>query len=736
MRFTFIVTFLAFLFSSLDIHGQILPGYSKKTAVDSLTRTLPKPELTSRLLAKPIAEITSESATTKTELDDSQDLWYVLSDSLATDYWSHVHRDEFILQLKLGVSLGSKIVSLLNVRGLFLDSESMHPELQNFYHFKGEIQSIESVKQIARELRQMNSVEFFEPCAMAHSAECPSNDPYVYVDGVGGLQWGLWTTQVDEVWCYYQGGSSNWTAIIDSGTDWFHEDLYNTAWYGYDYADNDSDPTPPENFWDLTPSDNTHGTHVAGIVGAEVNNGIGVAGVSNDTLYIAKVKSDASTGSSVSTIAIINALNDIATIPKIKVVNLSLGSYAFSAFYLSAVDNCWNAGKVVVASAGNDAVSSLHYPSSYSNCISVSSLGLDSENNYEIANYTNFGNIDICAPGGSGSGQGPSSGFGGIYSTTPSDFWGEHYGYKSGTSMAAPLVSGIVNTLFASNPFLSNQEARDLIEGNPLPGWSVDPIYYGNGVVCAWCAYEQACLDFYNPISVTDESICPGEEAVAFGTSHPDISYQWYKNNIAISGATQNSLTITTPGSYYLESTSVGNCVFSSSPISVNYAASPSAQFSFSVNQNFVSFNNQSNNAISHYWSFGDGNSSTLTNPGHTYSNPGTYQVSLMVTNECGISSTSYSVIIISPPSGIYDLELLDQISVGPNPSTGNIVFQVPYEGIDITILDLSGRIIFSRSSSTYQDFEYSGLSTGQYLVRFRTASGASRIVKINVVEN
>lgn len=743
MRFKSFFIFISLAFALLNASAQ-QPNFYKKSNVgpksaeglqpaqtnDSLSIELPKLEGRTNQFARNHNRF-------KHKLEGT--LWQVLKTDQSEAYWDNVSMCEFILQLRLGSALSEEVLQIISAYGLILVSKSMHPELQNFFAFKGQIQTKTEVIEIAKILQLKEEIEFFEPSPKIKLVACPTNDPYVYVDGVSGLQWGLWTTQVDEVWCYYQGGSSNWTAIIDSGTDWWHEDLYNTAWYGYDYADGDLDPTPPEGFWNLTASDNIHGTHVAGIVGAEVNNGIGIAGVSNDTLYIAKVKTDDSSGPGLSSIAIINALNDISLIPEIKVVNMSFGSFSFSGSQMTAINNCWNAGKVLIAAAGNDAVNTQntqYYPSGYENCISVSALGLDSDYSYQLANYSNYGNIDVCAPGGSASGQGPSYEFGKIYSTTPADLWGANYGYLSGTSMAAPLVAGVANTLFASNPLLTNAEARDILETQTFDfGATGYDIYFGNGVVCAWCAYEEACFQFQNNISSSDLTICPGESTIASGTYHPDISYQWFKNGSSIAGATQSSIVISSPGSYTLESTSVGLCTTNSNNLNVSYVSSPYAQFGYSVNQNSVTFNNQSNNANSYFWSFGDGSTSSLINPGHSYSAPGTYQVSLTAYNECGVSSTYISTIVISPPSGIYDDIMLRQIVWGPNPSKGSIQIESPYANIQSTFLDAAGRIIDVRVLDGSTRYEIDGLAPGHYFIRLTAPSGVSRSEKVIVIE-
>lgn len=664
--------------------------------------------------------------------------WLAIEEPESSPYWQHVSHSEFILLLQHGEGLNGQIQGLLSDFSLSVVRQSMQPGLSNHWVLRstGEL-SISAIKEIASAARVIPEVIVLEPSPIVTSFRCPTNDPGAYDDTDGsGWQWGMWTTMVDSIWCYYTGGSSNWTAIVDSGTDWYHEDLFDTAWYGYDYADYDFDPTPPAGFWGLQ-SENVHGTHVAGIVGASTNNGMGVAGTSSDTLFIAKVKSDATTGSGLSTAAILDALNDIATINEVRVVNLSLGSFAGSAVYQLAIDNCWNAGKVVVAAAGNDAVSTPFFPASYSNCISVSSLGLASDYSYAFANYSNFGStISLCAPGGSGAGQGPPADFGRIYSTVPESLWQSSYGHMEGTSMAAPLVAGVANLLFAVNPLLSNSEVRAILESETFdfgsPGF--DP-FYGNGVVCAWCAYDEACFQFSNSIVANDQQICPGEAATLVATDHPDISYQWFKNGVAMNGQTTNQISVTQPGVYSLESTSVGGCVTYSNNLAISYVAQPNAQFTYGSNQNVISFTNQSSSAISYEWNFGDGSSSSAINPTHSY-NPGTYTVTLTASNSCGQTDVYSMTIVVSGTTWSPELDVASAVLVGENPSIGGVTVTNRLQGVRMRVYDSVGREIANQLLTMGTERVGHTWKPGQYLLVFELPSGARKTARHTIVSS
>jgi subtilisin family serine protease len=228
------------------------------------------------------------------------------------------------------------------------------------------------------------------------------------------LQYGLPAIRAPQGWQITTGSSSVIIAVVDTGISLSHPDLSAKIVNGWDFIN--SDP--------IADDDNGHGTHVAGIAAAETNNGTGVAGVSWGALLMPVKVLDASGNGTDLDVAngIIWATNHGA-----QIINLSLGGPNPSSTLKSAVDYAYSHGVTVVAAAGNDGGNIL-YPAVYSDVIAVGAV--DISNNRAV--FSNFGpELDVSAPGVS------------ILSTYP----GGSYAYLSGTSMAAPFVSGLASIL-------------------------------------------------------------------------------------------------------------------------------------------------------------------------------------------------------------------------------------------------------------------------------------------------
>jgi subtilisin family serine protease len=264
-------------------------------------------------------------------------------------------------------------------------------------------------------------------------------------------------------------------AVIDSGVDYNHPDLMNQMWintgeiagngidddnngfvddyYGYDFANDDGDP------WD----DDSHGTHVAGTIAAQANNGTGVTGVAYNANIMALKFLDAS--GSGSTFDAIRAV-EYATLMGADITNNSWGGGGYSQALYDAIELSGQAGSLFVAAAGNGGADQIgdnndalpHYPSNYdlSNLISVAAT----DRNDNLTSFSNFGatSVDLAAPGSS------------ILSTVP----GGGYAWFNGTSMATPHVSGVAALLLASEPGLTPEQVKDRIldSVDPLPGLS------------------------------------------------------------------------------------------------------------------------------------------------------------------------------------------------------------------------------------------------------------------------
>ncbi|WP_339215586.1 S8 family peptidase [Ornithinibacillus sp. FSL M8-0202] len=264
---------------------------------------------------------------------------------------------------------------------------------------------VESVEAVVKALSEHPDVEYAEPNYILSAAWTP-DDPYfspIY-------QYGLFNTNVHLAWDVARGSSNQEIAVLDTGVDYNHPDLAGKVIRGYDFVQNDWNPS----------DQNGHGTHVAGIAAAGTNNGIGIAGMAPNTKILAVRVLDASGNGTLANIAdgIIYATDAGA-----EVINLSLGCDCHTQTLQNAVNYAWNNGVVLVAAAGNSGVSTTFEPASYSNVIAVGAT--DSRN--VKANFSNWGTwVDVMAPGVD------------IASTYP----GNRYVYMSGTSMAAPHVAG------------------------------------------------------------------------------------------------------------------------------------------------------------------------------------------------------------------------------------------------------------------------------------------------------
>ncbi len=324
-------------------------------------------------------------------------------------------------------------------------------------------------------------VEYAEPDYISQPTYEP-NDPY-YGDGT---QWGPQKISAPQAWDLSKGDSNVVVAVIDWGVDLQHPDLQAKMWtnvdetpdngidddgngyiddvYGWDFANDDNDPQ----------DDYGHGSHVGGIIAAATDNGVGIAGVAFNSSIMAVKVGDGTTGTArYSDIAysLMYAADNGA-----KVINLSLGGYAYSSFLGGAVNYAWDAGCVLVGAVGNNNLSDPFYPAAYDNVIGVSGT----DQNDAKASWSNYGaQVAVAAPGVS------------IYST----YWngGSTYAYMSGTSMSAPHVAGLAALLFAQDGTRTNATVRSLIEGSADDlgdaGWDQ---YYGYGRINAYQALMAA----------------------------------------------------------------------------------------------------------------------------------------------------------------------------------------------------------------------------------------------------
>ncbi|MDP5276575.1 S8 family peptidase [Chengkuizengella axinellae] len=286
-----------------------------------------------------------------------------------------------------------------------------------------------SVEKALEKYNKRSDVEFAEAIVEYYALFDP-NDPLYSSD-----QYGPQIIEADSAWDITTGSSNVLVAVIDTGVDEDHEDLAGKVVRGYDFIDDDRDPS------DL----NGHGTHVAGTVGALTDNRTGVAGVAPDVQIMSVRVLDRSGYGTNEGVA--NGITYAAD-NGADVINLSLGSSSPSGVVEDAVNYAWNRGVVVVAAAGNDGNRRAHYPAYYTNSLAVAAT----DDRDRKASFSTYGTwVDVAAPGVD------------IVSTQ----LGGGYVSYSGTSMAAPHTAGLAALLASQG--LSNTEIRDQIESTADP---------------------------------------------------------------------------------------------------------------------------------------------------------------------------------------------------------------------------------------------------------------------------
>jgi LPXTG-site transpeptidase (sortase) family protein len=253
-------------------------------------------------------------------------------------------------------------------------------------------------------------------------------------------------------WDISTGSSQIILAIIDTGVDLNHQEFQGKILTGYDFVNNDL----------LPQDDNGHGTNVAGIAAASGNNGTGIAGISWQTKIMPiKVLNHAGNGSySALAAGIIFAADHGADI-----INLSLGGTSPSSTLENAVSYATQRGVIIVASAGNDGAGQLLYPARYPEVIAVGSVS-------DLGDHSIFSNtgpeIDIMAPGE-------------VVLTTDIS---NTYANSTGTSIAAPFLSGAVANFISLEPTLSFDEIIGILETTALDKGAIgrDEVY-GFGIL-------------------------------------------------------------------------------------------------------------------------------------------------------------------------------------------------------------------------------------------------------------
>ena len=353
------------------------------------------------------------------------------------------------------------------------------------------------LKDVRSALRRVGGVQFAEPNFAVWAQDMiPAGAPQTQAippdDPRYSLQWGLnnpgsasGTEDADidapEAWGIATGAANDVVVgVIDTGVDYNHPDLRDNIWvnpfetpgdgidndnngyvddiHGYDFVDLDNQPL----------DDHNHGTHVAGLIAASSDNGVGVTGVAWHAKIMALrfLSVDGFGGLDMAVEALNYAMKMKEAGVNIRVTNNSWGGADYSEALEQAIARSADDGMLFVAAAGNggddrvgddiDVTENHFYPASHPSDNIISVTATDSFD--RLASFSNYGaqGVDLAAPGVA------------ILSTLRDGT----YGYFNGTSMAAPLVSGVAALAFSLRPDATWQEVRDAIfaGADPRPG--------------------------------------------------------------------------------------------------------------------------------------------------------------------------------------------------------------------------------------------------------------------------
>lgn len=388
----------------------------------------------------------------------------------------------------------------------------LHPtindeKLKRTYQIR--LADINNVDQVVRRLSNHPSVEFAELKELHYPTLTPNDPGFTQAN-----QWSLFQVQAEQAWDISTGDANVVVAVTDNAINVDHPDLTNKMVGGWDAVDQDNDPRG------CGSNTGFHGSHVSGIVGAETDNGSGIASIGFD-VSIMPVKIGNCNGSLTAGYdGIIWAADNNAD-----VINMSWGGGGQSQYGQNVCDYAWNQGSILIAAAGNNNQSTQFYPAAYNNVVAVAST----QQNDGKSSFSQYGTwIDISAPGSA------------ILSTD------EGTGYQStqGTSMASPMVAGLAGLIKSVAVSATNTDIINCLLSTADNIDSQNPSYIGqlgsgriNAYQALLCANafnvsdDAAIIEVISPdISLCTSSFTPEVVLRNFGNNtltSVTINYEW-----------------------------------------------------------------------------------------------------------------------------------------------------------------------------------------------------------------
>ena len=380
----------------------------------------------------------------------------------------------------------------------------------------------------------------------------------------------------------------------------------------------------------------------------------------------------------------------------------------------------------LVGAAGNDGRwngrgDNVIYPARYNNVIAVAAT----DSNDNRASFSSTGpDVELAAPGVN------------ILSTLP----GGTYGYKMGTSMACPHVTGTAALVIASDPLLSNDQVRQILRDTA--DYLGDPYKYGYGLVDADGAAPPTEIPNQLPVADAglDHTATVGETVMFDGSnsSDPDgtiVSYYWEFDDGNTSTAESPTNVYSTAGIYTVNLTVTDNdgdtdkdtaivtvTDLQNQPPVSDAGLDHTATVGETVMFDGSNSSDPDGTIVSYYWEFDDGNTSTAESPTNVYSTAGIYTVNLTVTDNDGDTDKDTAIVTVT------DLQNQPPVSDAGLDHTATVGETVMFDGSNSS--DPDGTIV-----SYYWEFDDGNTSTAESPTNVYSTAGIYT-VNLTVTDN
>jgi len=370
-----------------------------------------------------------------------------------SDVWSEGPRvDSLIIRLRTGSSLQSQSSPMTQLQQKYPNAKVWEPNAKSGVVLASMTQTVllevnegEDPEAMSQSLSEESWVVHVEPnypvIAMGSGDPMRYLQSHLYANRLVGLKDFVASQEV-------------LVAVLDSGIDYYHPDLKDQVYMNPKEAltgtDSDNngfvDDVYGYNFYGFykgqsgqaNPNDGLgHGTHIAGIIGAKEDNGVGVVGVASYVkLLNVRFLDDRGYGTQYDAALAIRYAVDMGA----KIINCSWGYFKSTSVLDEAIAYALDRGVIIVAAAGNSGTSVAEYPAAYPGVVAVGAVTLSDAKAY----FSSYGKVDTAMYGDA------------IYSTLPNN----RYGVMSGTSQSAGVVTGIFARLLAHFPEVTAADLR------------------------------------------------------------------------------------------------------------------------------------------------------------------------------------------------------------------------------------------------------------------------------------